>query len=101
MLQQSAPDDYVIATGDTHSVRDFVDLAFSHAGLDYQRYVVKDPDLFRPAEVNLLQGDSAKARARLGWKNRIGFEALVREMVEEDCLALGVGSFRRGAAPVK
>jgi len=101
MLQQPDPDDYVIATGETHSVRDFVDLAFSHAGLDYRKYVVNDPDLFRPAEVNLLLGDSAKARARLGWKNRIGFEALVREMVEEDCLALGVGSFDRATASVK
>ncbi len=94
MLQQPEPDDYVIATGETNSVRDFVDLAFSHAGLDYRQYVVNDPDLFRPAEVNLLLGDSAKARAKLGWKNRIGFEELVREMVEEDCLALGVGSFQ-------
>jgi GDPmannose 4,6-dehydratase len=94
MLQQPEPDDYVIATGETNSVRDFVDLAFSHAGLDYRQYVVNDPDLFRPAEVNLLLGDSAKARAKLGWQNRIGFQELVREMVEEDCLALGVGSFQ-------
>jgi len=101
MLQQPDPDDYVIATGETHSVRDFVDLAFSHAGLDYRKYVVNDPDLFRPAEVNLLLGDSSKAQARLGWKNRIGFEPLVREMVEEDCLALGVGSFDRATASVK
>ncbi len=101
MLQQPDPDDYVIATGETHSVREFVDLAFSHAGLDYRKYVVNDPDLFRPAEVNLLLGDSSKAQARLGWKNRIGFEPLVREMVEEDCLALGVGSFDRATASVK
>ena len=101
MLQQPDPDDYVIATGETHSVRDFVDLAFSHAGLDYRKYVVNDLDLFRPAEVNLLLGDSSKAQARLGWKNRIGFEPLVREMVEEDCLALGVGSFDRATASVK
>ena len=66
MLQQPDPDDYVIATGETNSVRDFVDLAFSHAGLDYRQYVVNDPELFRPAEVNLLLGDSSKARARLG-----------------------------------
>ncbi|HZU30354.1 MAG TPA: GDP-mannose 4,6-dehydratase, partial [Candidatus Angelobacter sp.] len=69
MLQQPRPDDYVIATGATHSVREFVDLAFSHAGLDYRKYVLGDPELFRPAEVNLLQGDSSKARAKLGWKN--------------------------------
>ena len=85
MLQQDQPDDYVIATGATHSVREFAELAFSHVGLDYQRYVVADPDLFRPAEVNLLLGDSSKAAARFGWKPGIGFEDLVREMVEEDC----------------
>jgi len=98
MLQQPSPDDYVVATGETHAVRDFVELAFAHAGLDYRKYVVHDPDLFRPAEVNLLQGNSAKARKQLGWQNRIGFEELVREMVEEDCIALDVGSFERGAA---
>jgi GDPmannose 4,6-dehydratase len=95
MLQQPDPDDYVISTGETHSVREFVDLAFSHVGLDYRQYVVSDPDLFRPAEVNLLLGDSAKARAKLGWKNQVRFEALVREMVEEDCRSLGVGEFQR------
>jgi len=95
MLQQPEPDDYVIATGETNSVRDFVDLAFSHAGLDYRKYVVNDPNLFRPAEVNLLLGNSAKAQAKLGWKNRVGFKDLVREMVEQDCLAQGVGSFQR------
>ena len=101
MLQQPEPDDYVVATGETRSVREFVDLAFSHAGLDYRKYVVHDPDLFRPAEVNLLLGDSAKAHATLGWKNRIGFAELVREMVEEDCRALGVGSFEPVTAPAK
>jgi GDPmannose 4,6-dehydratase len=95
MLQQPEPDDYVIATGETHSVREFVDLAFSHAGLDYRQYVVSDPDLFRPAEVNLLLGDCSKAGARLGWKNQIRFEDLVRDMVEEDCRAMGVGKFER------
>jgi GDPmannose 4,6-dehydratase len=95
MLQQPDPDDYVIATGETHSVREFVELAFSHAGLDYRKYVVSDPDLFRPAEVNLLLGDSAKARAKLGWRNQVRFGDLVREMVEEDCRALGVGAFQR------
>jgi GDPmannose 4,6-dehydratase len=98
MLQQPEPDDYVVATGETNSVRDFVELAFSHAGLDYRKYVVNDPDLFRPAEVNLLLGDSAKAHDKLGWKNRIGFKELVREMVEEDCNALGVGKFERATA---
>ena len=97
MLQQAEPDDYVVATGETHSVREFVELAFSHVGLDYREYVKSDPDLFRPAEVNLLLGDSSKARARLGWASGVGFESLVREMVEEDCRALGVGP--RHAAP--
>src|SRR6267378_8718562 len=88
MLQQPEPDDYVISTGETRSVRDFVDLAFSHAGLDYRKYVVNDPDLFRPAEVNLLLGDSSRARGRFGWEPKIRFEDLVKEMVEEDCRAL-------------
>jgi GDPmannose 4,6-dehydratase len=89
MLQQPEPDDYVISTGETHSVREFVELAFSHVGLDYRKYVVTDLDLFRPAEVNLLLGDCSKARGKLGWKSRVGFEELVREMVDEDCRALG------------
>ena len=97
MLQQPEPDDYVISTGETHSVREFVDLAFSHAGLDYRQYVVSDPDLFRPAEVNLLLGNSAKASAKLGWKSQVRFGDLVREMVEADCLALGVGEFQRSS----
>jgi len=90
MLQQPEPDDYVIATGETHSVRDLVELAFSEVGLDYRKYVVSDPDLFRPAEVNLLLGNSAKARAKFGWQPKIRFEELVREMIHEDCLALGL-----------
>jgi GDPmannose 4,6-dehydratase len=93
MLQQPEPDDYVVATGETHSVREFVELAFHQVGLDYREYVVSDPDLFRPAEVNLLQGDSSKARTKLGWASRVAFEGLVREMVEEDCRALlGIGA---------
>src|SRR5690242_13916047 len=77
MLQQPEPDDYVIATGECHSVREFVELAFSHAGLDYREYVVPDPELFRPAEVNLLRGDAAKARRELGWSPCVKFEDLV------------------------
>jgi GDPmannose 4,6-dehydratase len=88
MLQQPEPDDYVVATGETRSVRDFAELAFSIAGLDYRDYITTDPDLYRPAEVNILCGDASKARARLGWCNRISFEDLVREMVEADCRAL-------------
>jgi GDPmannose 4,6-dehydratase len=90
MLQQPEPDDYVIATGEAHSVREFAELAFSFAGLDYRECVVSDPALHRPAEVNLLVGDCTKAKARLGWDYRIPFEALVREMVEADCRAQGV-----------
>jgi GDPmannose 4,6-dehydratase len=96
MLQQDDPDDYVIATGVTHSVREFVELAFAHAGLDYRQYVAGDPDLFRPAEVNILQGDSSKARRKLGWKHEVGFEELVREMVDADCRAAGIE--RKGSA---
>ena len=90
MLQQPEPDDYVVATGETHSVREFVEMAFSHVGLDYRDYVATDPTLFRPAEVNLLLGDCTKARTKLGWQSSIAFGALVREMVEADCRTLGV-----------
>jgi GDPmannose 4,6-dehydratase len=90
MLQEPVPDDYVVGTGETHSVREFVSLAFSFAGLDYQDYVVADKTLYRPAEVNHLQADCAKVRKKLGWRHRTGFEALVREMVDADCRAMGV-----------
>lgn len=95
MLQREEPDDYVVATGESNSVREFVELAFNYVGLDYNKYVVTDPNLFRPAEVNLLQGDSTKARKNLGWQSKIVFQDLVREMVEEDCAALGVNPFRK------
>ncbi len=84
MLQQETPDDYVIATGETHSVRELVELAFSHVGLDYRDYVVVDPKYFRAAEVDLLVGDSTKARQKLGWQPTVKFEDLVRMMVEAD-----------------
>jgi GDPmannose 4,6-dehydratase len=90
MLQQPEPDDYLIATGESHSVREFAELAFSLAGLDYRKYVRADPDLFRPAEVNALVGNAAKARLKLGWIHHVGFRELVTEMVEEDCRAMGV-----------
>jgi GDPmannose 4,6-dehydratase len=96
MLQQPQPDDYVVATGECHSVREFVEMAFSHVGLDYTRYVTTDPQLFRPAEVNLLQGDAGKARRVLGWTHRVKFAGLVREMVDEDCRALGIKINRGG-----
>jgi GDPmannose 4,6-dehydratase len=88
MLQQPAPDDYVIATGETHSVREFAAAAFAEAGLDYRAYLVDDARLYRPAEVNVLQGDSSKARRKLGWSPVIRFDALVREMVAADRQAL-------------
>jgi GDPmannose 4,6-dehydratase len=90
MLQQPRPDDYVIATGECHPVREFVELAFSHVGLDYTRYVTVDPELYRPAEVNVLKGDASKAQRVLGWTHRVEFADLVREMVDEDCRALGI-----------
>jgi GDPmannose 4,6-dehydratase len=92
MLQQDQPDDYVIATGHTRSVREFVETAFGHVGLDYREYVVTDQLLYRPAEVDLLVGNPVKARTKLGWQHSIKLEELVREMVEADCSALGVKS---------
>jgi GDPmannose 4,6-dehydratase len=90
MLQQDSPDDYVISTGETHSVRDFCDLAFSSVGLDYRDHVVADSELYRPAEVDLLIGNSAKAKAELGWSSRTSFQELVQLMVEADCRAQGI-----------
>jgi len=84
MLQQEKPDDYVIATGETHSVREFLDEAFSHAGLDWKGFVKVDPKYFRPAEVDILQGDPSKARRVLGWQPKVTFKALVRLMVDAD-----------------
>jgi GDPmannose 4,6-dehydratase len=84
MLQQPSPDDYVIATGETHSVREFCDRSFSLVGLDFRDYVVADKDYERPAEVNVLQGDASKARRVLGWKPTVTFERLVEIMVESD-----------------
>jgi GDPmannose 4,6-dehydratase len=84
MLQQDEPDDYVIATGETHSVREFLDLAFGQVGLDWRPFVTIDPRYHRPAEVDLLIGDPSKARAKLGWHARTSFPELVRLMVEAD-----------------
>src|SRR5437867_3453613 len=84
MLQQPEPDDYVIATGETHSVREFLELAFSHMGLDWNKHVQIDPHYFRPAEVDLLVGDSSKARKKLGWEAKTKFKELVKLMVDED-----------------
>ena len=84
MLQQVEPDDYVVATGATHSVREFCELAFDRVGLDWEKYVVVDEKFFRPAEVDLLVGDSSKARRVLGWEPRTSFEGLVHLMVDAD-----------------
>ena len=92
MLQQDQPDDYVIATGVSHSVRDLVQTAFSHVGLDWQHYVKTDPAFRRPAEVEHLIGDAAKAKRVLGWEPEVDFERLVRMMVDADLERLGTAS---------
>ncbi|MGW5172074.1 GDP-mannose 4,6-dehydratase [Streptomyces nodosus] len=84
MLQQDAPDDYVIGTGEMHTVRDAVRFAFEHVGLDWKDYVVVDPDLVRPAEVEVLCADSSKAQVQLGWKPSVDFQELMRMMVDAD-----------------
>ena len=85
MLQQDEPDDYVVATGETHTVEEFVSKAFAHAGIgDWQRYVKQDPRFIRPAEVDLLVGDASKARAVLGWRPEVDFDELVKLMVDHD-----------------
>jgi GDPmannose 4,6-dehydratase len=89
MLQQDAPDDYVIATGVSHSVRELIEIAFARVGLDWQKHVYQDPALLRPAEVDHLLGDSAKAREKLGWKPRVDFKQLVEMMVDADLERLG------------
>lgn len=88
MLQQNEPDDYVVATGETHTVKRLVELAFGAVGLDWQKYVVIDQSLVRPAEVDLLIGDPAKAKAKLGWKPEVSFEQLVERMVRADLARL-------------
>ncbi len=89
MLQQPTPEDYVVGTGETHSVRELVDLAFAHAGLEYEKYVKTDPSLVRPAEVDLLLADPSKVTRALGWKPQVTFERLVRMMVDADLKRLG------------
>jgi GDPmannose 4,6-dehydratase len=84
MLQPQTPEDFVIATGETHSVREFLELAFGHVGLDYADFVAIDPRYFRPTEVDLLLGDPGKARGKLGWRPKVSFKELVKMMVEAD-----------------
>jgi GDPmannose 4,6-dehydratase len=100
MLQQDQPDDYVIGTGESHSVRDFVEAAFSHAGLDWRRHVSIDERYFRPAEVNDLRADPSKARKVLGWQPRVGFLELVRMMVDADIADL-LRRLKGGAAALR
>lgn len=88
MLQQDTPDDYVVATGETYSVREFVECAFGHVGLNYQDYVVQDERFMRPAEVDLLVGDPSKAKKHLGWEPEVSFEQLVQTMVDADMALL-------------
>jgi len=84
MLQQEQPEDFVIATGETHSVREFLDEVFGHLSLDWKKYVEVDPRYFRPAEVDLLLGDAAKARKELNWTPRVTFKALAQMMTDAD-----------------
>ena len=90
MLQLPAPEDFVVATGETHTVQDFAQMAFAHVGLDWRDYVEVDQTFYRPAEVDLLMGDASRAKARLGWVPRVKLKQLVAEMVDADCAAAGV-----------
>jgi GDPmannose 4,6-dehydratase len=94
MLQQERPADYIVATGETHSVREFCEFAFARIGLDWERYVVCDPELLRPADVDVLQGDASKARRELGWEPNVDFRGLVEMMVDAD-----VARYRQAEAP--
>ncbi len=93
MLQQDTPDDYVIATGETHTVKELVEIAFDHVGLDWQKFIVQDPAFMRPAEVDLLLGTPAKAKKQLGWEPKVSFPELVKMMVDSD---LERNSHKRG-----
>jgi GDPmannose 4,6-dehydratase len=94
MLQQDEPDDYVIGTGETHSVREFVEIAFDRVNLDWKKYVMVDPRFYRPAEVDLLLGNPTKARRVLGWREEVSFRELVTMMVDAD-----VAAFEKSRAP--
>jgi GDPmannose 4,6-dehydratase len=92
MLQRDTPRDYVVGSGETHSVRELVELAFVHVGLDYRKYVVSDPKYYRPAEVDVLLADPSKARRELGWAPKVGFAELVTMMVDADLERLGAAA---------
>ena len=98
MLQQDTADDFVIGTGETHTVREFVEIAFNHVGLDHQKYVVVDPKFYRPAEVDLLLGDPTKAMKTLGWKPDVSFNQLVTMMVDADLKLHSKESSKKTAA---
>jgi GDPmannose 4,6-dehydratase len=84
MLQQDKPDDFVIATGETHSIREWLDEVFGYLQIDWQKYVDVDPRYYRPTEVDILQGDASKARRVMGWEPRVQFKDLARMMIEND-----------------
>jgi GDPmannose 4,6-dehydratase len=84
MLQQPEPEDYVVGTGETHTVQEFCEIAFDQAGLDWRKHVVVDPQFYRPAEVDLLLSDPTKVKTKLGWQPEVSFDQLVRMMVDED-----------------
>ena len=98
MLQQDKPEDYVIGTGESHSVREFIEKAFEYAGLDFEKYVSFDPKFFRPAEVDDLIADTKKAQKVLGWKPKIGFDELMKIMVDSDMRAVGIEPIGEGDA---
>lgn len=99
MLQQKEPDDYVIGTGEMHTVREFCELAFDVAGLDWEKYVKVDPQFLRPAEVNLLLADASKAKKKLRWKPKVSFRQLVKMMVESDIELVARETKTKGGAP--
>jgi len=99
MLQQREPEDFVLATGKTHSVRELLEVAFGAVGLDWQKHVEIDPKLIRPAEVDVLCGDATKAREKLGWEPEVGFEELIKMMVEADLDAVQKGEHNFASAP--
>ena len=88
MLKQEQPEDYVIASGETHSIRELVELAFRYADMEWKDYVVIDPDLYRPAEIYELKGDFSKAREKFGWRPKVTFTELIQRMVDADLKAL-------------
>ena len=90
MLQRGEPEDFVIGTGETHSVRELCELAFSHVGLDYEEFVIQDPRFYRPAEVDLLIADPGQAFEQLGWRPKIKFEELIQRMVDADLKRLAL-----------